>query len=68
MSTHLMVEAERLCDRVAIILGGRIRAVGALDALRSADDAGLEEVFVRLTQDHGHATAYTRSGADGAGS
>lgn len=68
MSTHLMVEAERLCDRVAIILGGRIRAEGALDALRSAEDAGLEEVFVRLTQDPQDATAYARSGADGAGS
>ena len=26
--THFMDEAERLCDRVAVIVGGRVRAVG----------------------------------------
>jgi sodium transport system ATP-binding protein len=56
MSTHLMTEAERLCDRVAIIQGGRVRAVGALDSLRSAADAGLEDVFLRLTEQHSEGT------------
>ncbi|MDR5683053.1 MAG: ABC transporter ATP-binding protein [Armatimonadota bacterium] len=50
VSTHLMVEAERLCDRVAIVQEGRIRAVGTLDDLQSAADTGLEDVFLRLTQ------------------
>ncbi len=33
LTTHYMDEAERLCDRVAIIAGGRIVADGAPDAL-----------------------------------
>ncbi len=48
ISTHVMSEAERLCDRVAIIHNGRIRAMGSpagLIAQTSADD--LEEAFVR---------------------
>src|SRR5690606_14242839 len=32
-TTHYMVEAERLCDRVAIIDGGEIRAQGTQDEL-----------------------------------
>jgi ABC-type multidrug transport system ATPase subunit len=41
-----------MCDRVAIIQGGRIRAEGTLDDLRAgAEDgvAGLERIFLRLT-------------------
>ncbi|HXG08534.1 MAG TPA: ATP-binding cassette domain-containing protein [Gemmataceae bacterium] len=48
-STHIMREAERLCDRVAIISRGRIRACGTLDQLRESygqDD--LEELFFQL--------------------
>jgi len=40
-TTHYMEEAERLCDRVAIIDGGRVIAVGTRDELvRSAVGAG----------------------------
>lgn len=48
MSTHLMQEAERLCDRVAIIAGGRVRAQGRLEDLRAQTGLGLEEIFVEL--------------------
>lgn len=34
LTTHYIEEAERLCDRVAIIDGGRIIAMGTLDELR----------------------------------
>jgi sodium transport system ATP-binding protein len=47
-STHVMREAERLCDRIGIIHQGRIVAEGTLPALRfqfQTDD--LEEVFMR---------------------
>jgi len=46
-STHIMSEAEQLCDRIAIIHHGRILATGTLAALRA--DTGLhylEEIFV----------------------
>ncbi|MDY7078674.1 MAG: ATP-binding cassette domain-containing protein [Chloroflexota bacterium] len=49
ISTHLMDEAQRLCDRVAIIHKGRLQAVGtpaSLVAQTGADD--LEEAFVRI--------------------
>jgi sodium transport system ATP-binding protein len=49
VSTHLMSEAQRLCDRVAIIHKGRLQAEGtprALIAQAGVDD--LEEAFVRI--------------------
>jgi ABC-2 type transport system ATP-binding protein len=52
MSTHTLEVAESLCDRVAIIHGGRIRAVGTVDELYASAESeakGLEEVFLRLT-------------------
>jgi len=55
MSTHTLEVAQRLCDRVAIIQRGQIRACGTLTELRAAaggsngHEAGLEEIFLRLT-------------------
>jgi sodium transport system ATP-binding protein len=48
-STHIMREAERLCDRIAIIREGRIAAEGTLEELqqRHGED-DLEELFFRL--------------------
>lgn len=46
-STHIMSEAERLCDRIAIIDKGRIRATGDLEGLRTATSQHyLEDIFV----------------------
>jgi ABC-2 type transport system ATP-binding protein len=52
MSTHTLEVAESLCDRIAIIQRGVIRACGTMDELRasSADGAtGLEDIFLKLT-------------------
>ncbi len=52
MSTHTLEVAERLCDRIAIIQGGKIRAQGTMDEIRrdvSRGDEGLEQIFLRLT-------------------
>jgi len=51
-TTHYMEEAERLCDRIAIMDVGRVIAVGT--ACELAEQAGipgqdLEQVFLRLT-------------------
>ncbi len=51
MSTHIMEEAERLCDRVAIIAGGKVQAEGRLDDLKARTGLGLEETFVQLVED-----------------
>jgi len=48
MSTHIMDEAEKLCDRVAIVAGGRVRAEGPLDDLKARTGLDLEEIFVQL--------------------
>ncbi len=52
MSTHTLEVAESLCDRIAIIHAGRIRACGTMDELYTSVTSGargLEEVFLRLT-------------------
>ena len=46
-STHIMSEAERLCDRIAIIDKGRIRACDDLEGLQTATSQHyLEDIFV----------------------
>jgi sodium transport system ATP-binding protein len=48
-STHIMREAERLCDRVAIINRGRLLAEGTIPELREKHgQADLEDVFFSL--------------------
>ncbi|MEE8521018.1 MAG: ABC transporter ATP-binding protein [Gemmatimonadota bacterium] len=52
MSTHTLEVAEVLCDSIAIIQNGLIRAQGSMEDLRAeaeAGEAGLEEIFLKLT-------------------
>jgi ABC-2 type transport system ATP-binding protein len=52
MSTHTLEVAEEVCDRISIILGGRIIARGTVDELRTlagTADAALTPVFLKLT-------------------
>lgn len=58
MSTHTLEVAETLCDRIAIIQKGTIRALGTMDELRAdaRTGAGLEEIFLRLTGESGART------------
>ena len=50
-STHILSEAERLCDRIGVIHGGRMLAAGTLDELRARTGATyLEDVFKRLVR------------------
>jgi sodium transport system ATP-binding protein len=52
-STHIMREAEKLCNRIAILHRGRILAEGALDELRDEHrERDLEELFFRLISRH----------------
>jgi sodium transport system ATP-binding protein len=49
ISTHLMDEAQRLCDRVAIIHKGRLQALGTpAELVARTGAANLEEAFVRI--------------------
>ncbi|MEZ6006061.1 MAG: ATP-binding cassette domain-containing protein [Planctomycetota bacterium] len=45
-STHILSEAERLCDRIGIVYHGRTLAAGTLDELRAESGAQfLEQIF-----------------------
>lgn len=51
-TTHYMEEAQRLCDRIAIMNEGKIVAVGTQVELATSigqPDANLEQVFLQLT-------------------
>jgi ABC-2 type transport system ATP-binding protein len=53
LSTHTLEVAEALCDRIAILHEGRIRAIGTMGELRAraaAGAAGLEDIFLKLTE------------------
>lgn len=48
-STHVMEEAEYLCDRIAVIHEGRIKITGTMDELRAATGRQrLREIFLDL--------------------
>ena len=51
-STHVMPEAEKLCDRIGIIHGGKLRAEGTLKEMCSRYRMeNLEDVFVEVSGD-----------------
>jgi ABC-2 type transport system ATP-binding protein len=65
LSSHVMDLVQRLCDRVAIVASGRIRAVGTLDEVRNG--MTLEERFVHLVggqTDVGEGLAWLRTSYD----
>ena len=52
MSTHTLEVAQEMCDRISIILKGRIIAEGTVDELRrlaGTHDEQLTPVFLKLT-------------------
>ena len=53
-STHVMEVAERLCDRVGIISGGRLVACDTFKNLQQSSgngDESLEQLFLELTDE-----------------
>jgi len=52
MSTHVLEIAQAICDRIAIMYGGRLLALGTMEELRQRarmPDSGLEDIFLKLT-------------------
>jgi ABC-2 type transport system ATP-binding protein len=51
LSTHSLETAEEVCDRVGILLDGKLAATGAVSELRDtvAGDEDLESIFLRIT-------------------
>ena len=50
-STHVLDVAEKLCDKIAIIKGGKLVVSGAVNDV--IGDDSLEEVFIELEDDNG---------------
>jgi ABC-2 type transport system ATP-binding protein len=51
LSTHILEMAERLCDRVGVIVGGKLLFVGTISELREKagmKQASLEDIFMKL--------------------
>jgi len=56
LTTHILALAEDIADRIGIISGGRLIALGKLGDLRtqSGDKGSLEDIFLKLTEDDVH--------------
>ncbi len=57
MTTHILEVAERMADRIGVIVAGRLVAEGTLEELRAQGgrDASLEDLFVALVADNAEA-------------
>lgn len=44
-STHILSDAEMLCDRVAVLVGGKLQGIGAPSDLISAEVQGMDILF-----------------------
>lgn len=54
VSTHVMSEAQKLCDRIAIIIDGRLAAQGTLDELEQmTQTSDLEDAFFEFYKQSG---------------
>ena len=54
LTTHYMEEAEALADRIAIMIDGKINALGTLSELEEqTGKKGMEEVFVQIAMEGG---------------
>ena len=49
-STHVLEVAEKLCDKVAIIKGGKLIRSGTMEEVKG--DTSLENVFLELEEEH----------------
>jgi ABC-2 type transport system ATP-binding protein len=47
-STHVLEVAEKLCDKIAIIKGGKLIKAGTMDEVKG--DTSLENVFLELVE------------------
>ncbi|MDO4477561.1 MAG: ABC transporter ATP-binding protein [Lachnospiraceae bacterium] len=61
-STHVLDVAEKLCDKVAIIKGGKLIRAGRMEEVKG--DASLEDVFLELSDEVSSADASENESAE----
>ena len=61
MSTHTLEVAQEMCDRISIILGGKIIARGTVDELRALAGSEDERAHARVPEAHRGQRAAARS-------
>jgi ABC-2 type transport system ATP-binding protein len=52
LAIHQLADAERVCDRLILLVEGRVRGAGTLDELRTQTTlpaGSLEDIFLALT-------------------
>ena len=52
-STHMMDQAERLCDEICLISSGRVLIEGPLNSIKREMGGDLEDIFVKAVRDAG---------------
>ncbi|MDI9489527.1 MAG: ABC transporter ATP-binding protein, partial [Bacillota bacterium] len=53
ISTHIMTEAEKLCDKIGIIIKGQLTLEGSLEEiLTETNTKDLEDAFFELYKQH----------------
>lgn len=55
-SSHILSDIERFCDRIGIIVGGKLRLVDRLDSVLN-NGASLEDAFLRVVESAGGGAA-----------
>ena len=59
LSTHILGVVEKLCDRVGIIINGKMKICDTLDAVKKSDSSyNLEEVFFNLVKEENQGGAF----------
>jgi ABC-2 type transport system ATP-binding protein len=65
-STHILSDAEMLCDRVGVIAGGQLRGVGAPGSIVGVKSVGMEIVFELAGSEAGFAKLRAKAAKSGA--
>jgi ABC-2 type transport system ATP-binding protein len=64
-STHILSDAEVLCDRVAVIVGGKLRGVGTPDQIVGVESQGVEILFESHLREGASESIFARATASG---
>ena len=66
-STHILTDAEMLCDKVGVIVGGKLQGVGQPDEIVGMKTSGMEILFEVDENDARSATVREKAGRSGSG-